>query len=888
MTKKICVIDGNSLMHRAYHAITFDMTSPDGKPTNAIFGFLNMFFKYIEELKPDVVLCAFDAGKATERMKLLESYKSSRKPMDEKLRCQFPIMEEILGSMAVPIIKVQGWEGDDVMGTLAKRSLEKGYVCYLVTGDKDMNQLVCDRVFTATTDRQSKNVIINDRKAVFEKFGVEPDQIIDYLALMGDSSDDIPGIPGIGEKSAREMLQKYGSIDGIYENLSDFKGKKLSNLIEYKEIGHLSQKLATINCNLDFECDISSIESLNYDDDILRATFDKYKLRSPLSRFYSVMSSFKKEDNSQAFDNNSKKCEFPNYLDEPRALKTVFDAIEQKEKVAFSFVRPTKAYERKFGSTNDVIGIATESFMTTINVQDASDVIVMALKSGDVVAYDVKEIIGIVYPHDTSREAKVSESDLMEANYFDLHCAANYCDSSTVFKKQEEFFSLFGNETYDAMDDIKKRAASFAYISLLKKIDFEEKIKLLSVGETNAFFDIDMKLVPALLIMERVGCKVDENVLGKLSDYCADHLASLTTQIYKIAGHEFSIDSNAQLSHVLFEELNLPPSKKTKTGFSTDVNVLKKLVASSPIAQYLISYRELTKLKSTYIDALPKIRSCDHLIHTTFNLAATATGRLSSSDPNLQNIPVRSEFGRRIREAFVPLDDESFFLSADYSQIELRLLAHLSGDENLIEAFLSGEDFHTQTASKIFKVEALNVTSQMRSKAKAVNFGIVYGQQAFSLSKDLGVSFSEAKDMIETYYESYPKVKEYLDNVVKNATQKGYAETIFGRRRTIPELSSTSKNTFEFGERTAKNHPMQGSAADIIKIAMIRLNKELLQNNLKSKIMIQVHDELDLSVKKDEIEDVTMLTKEIMENAIKLKVPLVVDVNVANNWADAH
>lgn len=882
--RKVCVIDGNALMHRAFHAISPSLKSSDGTPTNAVFGFFNMFFKFVSELKPDVTLCTFDHGKATHRLELYGDYKANRPKMDDNLRVQFPVVEEVLHAMDVPIVVEEGWEGDDVMGTISKMCGEKNMTCYLVTGDKDMNQLVAPNIFTVTTDRKAKNVIVRDEEGVKERFGVRPDQIIDYLAIVGDHADNIPGIEGIGEKGAAQLLEKYDTLDKIYENLSDFKGKRLENLINHKDEAYLSQKLATINTDLDLELDLATIQSFNVNESELSETFEQFELRAAQASFKKMMRVLNDDENTSLSD-ASKAC-IPSFVNFDEAYQKLREAIDQGERIGASLVLPTKAYLKKHAEATATVGFATREFVTFTSNSQAGDIVSDCLKKAELVAYDVKDIVEIAYPHDSSELACLNVGEMLNAKTFDVHVGSNMLDSSNVFKTQEDFFSQLGQE-YKVEDDISKRASDFAYLSIFArdkqagKLENDENLKKL-------FYEVEVPLTNVLSVIERNGCKLNDETLASLKAYCDEELRQLSDKIFELAGHDFKIESPAQLSIVLFQEMGIKPLKKNKSGYSTDAKVLKELSEEHEICEFVIKHRELSKLRSTYIEALPKIRLQDNLVHTKFNQAATATGRLSSSDPNLQNIPVRTELGRKIREAFVPLNENEVFMSADYSQIELRLLAHLSEDEHLINAFLSGRDFHTQTASRIFNVAESEVTSNMRSKAKAVNFGIIYGQQAFSLSKQLGVSFGEAKDIIDRYYYSYPKVRVFLDKTVADATRDGFAKTMFGRKRTIPELSSQNKQVQAFGQRTAMNHPMQGSAADIIKIAMIALTDEMVKRKLKSKVLIQVHDELDLSVCADEIDEVKLLVKEIMENTIKLKVPLTVDINVGANWSEAH
>lgn len=879
MTRKICAIDGNSLMHRAFHAINAPMTAPDGTPTNAIFGFLNMFFKYVSELTPDVTICAFDCGKATHRLEIYEKYKESRPSMDDRLRVQFPIIQELLGAMGVPVVQKEGWEGDDVLGTIARRASSLDFDCYLVTGDKDMNQLVNDKVFTVTSDK-NREVIIRDVSAIKEKFGVYPNQIIDYLAFVGDSSDDIPGIPSIGAKSAASMLEKYETMDGVYDNLSDFKGKKLENLIEYKDQGYLSRQLATINVNLDFDLDLNVVESFVYDEEILEETFLRYGLRSPLANFRSTLQRLKGEQTTS----ENITVSYP-----PRSsAEDIISTIDQDSMIGLSIVYPTKKYIRANEDAKEMAAISDGERTCVLDIAELRELLPTIIKCATLVGYDIKDFLNLVWPHNNDIACLISGDELKSVRLFDTHVASNMVDSHLTFKRQEEFFSLYDEDGFDVDDDVEERAGRFAYLNLVAKKKLEDSIVSQGQHVANLYELTEIPLVSVLAKIERNGVLLDCEKLEELGRHCDGELNRLTKQIFEEAGREFSIDSPMQLGSVMFEEMGIPPVKKNKSGYSTDSSVLSQLADEHAIARYVMSYRELAKLKSTYIDALPLIRETDGLVHTCFNQAATATGRLSSSDPNLQNIPVRTEFGKHIREAFLPLSLDHVFMSADYSQIELRLLAHLSGDENLIDAFCSGRDFHAQTASRIFNCDESEVTPQMRSSAKAINFGIVYGQQAFTLSRDLSISFAQAKGMIDRYYESYPKVKSFLDSTVEKATARGYAETLFGRRRSIPELQSPNRQLQGFGERTAKNHPMQGTAADIIKKAMIELDSELDVQGFSSKILLQVHDELDLSVPREEIDDVSALLKKVMENVVNLKVPLIVEVSFGDNWAMAH
>lgn len=882
MNRHICVIDGNSLMHRGYHAISFDARSNDGTPTNAVLGFLNMFFRYLDFIKPDYIACAFDVGKCTHRLDIFPEYKANRPHMDDDLRVQFPVIEEILQTLDIPILKVEGWEGDDILGTVSRMCDDNNIKCSIITGDKDANQLINDNVEIVTSDFRG-NIQVRDSEYVKAKFNLDVSQFIDYLALMGDSIDNIPGIKGVGDKRAVELLNKYGNLEGIYAHLDDFKGKWKENIETCEDMAYLSRELATINCDLDLDINISNGSSFDFNLEDAEGVFKHYSLYKSFDKLKATKAIL---DSEKSAGREFKSIVYPEIIDESYVFDRMSTDINAGKFVALSYVFPSKRQLKSNPYLTPVLGIAGEDWMS--DIKPDAEIIKYLVEDSVLIGYDVKEILEIAYPHDTNVETLIDEKTLIEGSYFDLHVIANSIDTSRVFSKQEEFYTEHSSEEFDTETDIFEKARKFAYINLNMMNDFSDDLSNISEDAFYVFNNIDMPLLGTLCLIERNGCNVDDSELNCVGDILKKKINILQNKIYEIAGEEFNIDSPQVLSKVLFEKLGINSSKKTKTGKSTSVEVLRELKDEHPICGYVIEYREYKKLVSTYIDALPKIKKSDGLIHTTFNLASTATGRLSSTEPNLQNIPVRSNIGRQIRESFHSLDDTSVFLSADYSQIELRLLAHLSGDEALIDAFKSGEDFHAQTAAKIFNVALSDVDSAMRSKAKAVNFGIVYGQSAFTLAKQIHVENSEAKEFIDNYYTHYSGVKRYLDDCIKSATDTGYATTMFGRKRSIPELFSDNARVVAAGQRIAKNMPMQGSAADIIKLAMISLQSKLVEEGLHSKIMIQVHDELDLSVPKDEIDTVSKLVKDVMENVTQLRVPLIVDVNYGQNWAEAH
>lgn len=874
MTKTIAVIDGNSLMHRAYHAIQTPMESLDGTPTNAVFGFLQMFCKFIETANPDAVICAFDKGKPTHRIAELPEYKAQRPHMDDELRVQFPVIEELLNALNVPVVAVPGWEGDDVLGTIAARDEKLGYKTLLITGDKDACQLASSLTSIVNTKKGISDVVILDPDGVMEKYGVTAEQFTDYLGLMGDSSDNIPGVPGIGPKSAMTMLQKYGNIEGVYEHIDEFKGKQKEKLEENKDLAFLSRDIATIVRDLDFEIDLEGASFPDFKIAEVESAFKKYSLMSPLKRVLNIVDAEPQADLDT--------LAAPKTLEGDKALKLIDSALKKNVRMGLAFIEDGE--ETIFGKSVKCAFSDGEEVALLEN-DSAKDALCKLLKAGLAATLDLKTAIQVVFPPDGSIEALIEVNDVSSEN-FDIGLAAYVLESTASAYSYEGLSAKYlGAELSESDDAIEKLA--IGALVCAKVVEHLEKALAEDESET-VYEDIDLPLVGVLAKMERIGVEIDVQRLAELGHDATDQLEDLASQIYEISGEEFNIDSPKQLGHILFEVLGIEPLKKTTRGYSTDASVMRELSKTHEIANMVLSYRELSKIKGTYIDTLPKMREGDGRLHTVFHETVTATGRLSSSNPNLQNIPVRSDFGRQIRECFIPLDSDEVFVSADYSQIELRLLAHLSGDENLIHAFNSGADFHAMTASRVYGVPLEDVTPQMRSHSKAVNFGIVYGQQAFGLSQTLDIPRAEAKDMIDRYFEAYPSVRKYLDDIVQSAKDSGYAETLFGRKRRIPELKSSNRNVYGVGERTAMNHPMQGTAADIIKLAMIEVQKHLEAKGYESKLLLQVHDELDLSVPKSELEEVSALVKDIMENVVDLSVPLTVEVSSGANWAEAH
>ena len=872
MPKTVAVIDGNSLMHRAYHAVPPTMTAPDGTPTNAAFGFLSMLLKFIEMEQPDALVCAFDKGRPKFRMEALEQYKAQRPPMDEELKAQFPVIENLLAAMNVPVVALPGWEGDDILGTVAARDEELGYRTLLVTGDKDAYQLASDLTKIVTTKRGITDVVIYGPEEVEERYGVTPDQFTDFLGLKGDKADNIPGVPGIGDKKAASMLQAYGNLEGIYANLDKFKGKQLENLTNYKDDAFLSRQVATIVRDADFELDLESISFPNFNVEQVTEAFTDVRMMAHLAKILKLQGS-----EAASIDLGS----WDNFIEGDEAKAAI-------ELPAEGYVPVAWALDPQASLFGDGLTLAVNLGDSTalFHNEEAKEALAFLVREREIATADAKSLLQVVFPADTAQDSLVSRGEMLDAHMFDVALAAYVADSNngaaTLNALMERYAGAVLPDEKDPQKQVALQAAAIGALvgPLAQELEKE--------GARKVYDDIDLPLVGVLACMERTGAALDVDHLKALNESTGAEVDRLRAAIYASAGHEFNVDSPKQLSEVLFDELGLTPKKKTRSGYSTNASVLKELTEEHELPGLMLDYREYAKIKSTYIDALPRMRAEDGRVHTSFNEMVTTTGRLSSSDPNLQNIPVRTDFGRQIRTCFVPLGEGEVFVSADYSQIELRLLAHLSGDEHLIASFNSGEDFHASTASRVFGVPMDDVTPQMRSRAKAVNFGIVYGQQAYGLSQSLHIPFYEAKEMIDRYFEVHPGVRTYLDDVVVQAHKDGYAVTLFGRRRYIPELKAKNAAQRGFGERTAMNHPMQGTAADIIKLAMRQVQDELVARDLGTRLMLQVHDELDLSVPESEVEEVSDLLTSVMESVVELSVPLLVDVSAGANWAEAH
>lgn len=910
--RTFAVIDGNSLMHRAFHAVPPTMNAPDGRPTNAIFGFLNMFIKMIDAFNPDGVVVAFDKGKPRVRMEMLPQYKAQRPPMDPDLHAQFPMIKELLTALNVPILQSEGWEGDDILGTMARLGEEAGCDMLLVTGDRDMYQLVTEHVNVVSTRKGLSDVAIMTPESVDDLYhGITPALVPDFYGLKGDTSDNIPGVPGIGPKKASALIAQYGSLDEVIAHADEVKGKMGENLRAHIDDALLSRKVATIRTDAPVELDFDETSFPAFSADEVSAALGTLGITAMQNRFLALVGG---EGGATAA---SSVVEIPAMVraaaGDADALGAVAAevsrAIDAGEWVA-AVVDDDKEEGALFGLTR-TLWLATSKGLFALEEGDScaaaevegfnfvhgviAGVLARLFMEGRVASPDMKALLHELSPVDSSEPELMDPLATDSTRIFDTVVAAYLLDSD-----RSEFDEAYLADTYLQMalpaargaegagEDAPAPAARTAALTLALVAPLRECMA--RENAANVFDGIEMPLVPVLAKMERAGMLVDPDRLHSLSEGLATQITEVERSIRDLAGDEtFNIGSPMQLSHVLFDVMGLPTKglKKTKRGYySTNAKVLSDLARDHEIVRLILDWREKSKIKSTYLDTLGPLRRGDGRVHTTYNQTITATGRLSSSDPNLQNIPTRSELGRTVKTAF-SAGEGSVFLAVDYSQIELRLLAHLSGDEHLVRAFNEGEDFHAETAARVFGVPVSEVTPDLRSRAKAVNFGIVYGQQAYGLSQSLHISMAEARDMIDRYYEAYPGVRTFLDNVVARAKQTGYAETMYGRRRHIPELKAKNPQLRGFGERTAMNHPMQGTAADIIKIAMARVSRRLEEEGFAAHMILQVHDELDFECPIDEVERLTTMVRDVMEHVVDLRVPLIAEASTGITWADA-
>ncbi len=883
--KKLVLIDGHSILNRAFYGVP-ELTNSEGLHTNAVYGFLNIMFKILDEEKPDYLTVAFDLSAPTFRHKMYGGYKGTRKPMPHELVEQVPLIKEALTDMNVCVVTKEGYEADDILGTLAKRAEAEGMIVSVVSGDRDLLQLATDNIKIRIPKTKKGTTEIEDYNTaqVVETYGVTPVEFIDMKALMGDASDNIPGVPGIGEKTAGAIISKYHSIENAYEHVEELTPNKAkNNLKEYYEQAQLSKTLATININTPLEY---SFENAGLSD---MFTKDAYQLFKRLE-FKSILPRFEK--NVESYNDDELEKSFKIIEDLSDAEK-VFTALGMADSVGI-FMVPDKnnglfavALSRT-GDSDDgrTVYIPVGGFMTAEYLSDRTAELVHVLhENGKKACFiNLKEQLDFL---------PIAESDgaedaaLMAYLLNPLKDTYQYDDIARDFLGMlvKSRADIMGKALYEESDKTYICACYNAYTAARAYKVLEQRLE--DEDMAGLYENIEKPLVYALKEMESNGILVDKDGLIAYGDMLKEKIAVVEKEVYELAGTQFNINSPKQLGEVLFGQMGLPGGKKTKTGYSTSADVLEKLAPEHPVVGKVLEYRQLTKLNSTYADGLLQYIGEDGRIHGKFNQTITATGRISSTEPNLQNIPIRMELGSRIRQVFIPKPG-FVFLDSDYSQIELRILAHMSEDENLIAAYNSDEDIHRITASQVFNTPLNEVTKTQRSNAKAVNFGIVYGISSFGLSQDLSISKKEAAKYIEKYFETYPKVHEFLNGLVSSAKEKGYSVTMFKRRRPIPELSSSNFMQRSFGERVAMNAPIQGTAADIIKLAMIGVYHKLKELGLKSKLILQVHDELLIETAKDEVDIVKSILDEQMKNAARLSVALVVDTNEGSNWLEAH
>ncbi|WP_294158025.1 DNA polymerase I [uncultured Selenomonas sp.] len=847
--KRFVILDGSSLFFRAFFAIP-PLTAPTGEYTNAIFGFATMFLKLVEELQPDELVIAFDKSRHTFRTELYPDYKGTRSKTPDELKSQIPLLEEFAGALGVTFLEKDNYEADDIIGTLATQAAAAGYEAMVVTGDRDALQLVRPNLRVLMTKKGITDLKSYDEATFTEEYQMPPIKLIDLKGLMGDTSDNIPGVPGVGPKTATKLLLAYGSLESVLNHVDEVKGKKLKeNLTTFADQARLSKTLATIDCNVPGLAAPGAYE-VHPDEKKFIAFCQRYNLNAVLARGKKLFA---------------------------KSATSVVEEKKEEEKAGDALVlaadNESVAGNAKNVSTSEKTTAAAKK--KTAKPADSADV--PDLSSVDVITQDVH----IVFDWKACLHAGVTFDDGKRVDDLQLMAYLLHPEA-TEYTLPSLLAEFFPNEIQP--EAFTKADIEHAFTKLLPPM----RARLDELGLTKLYEDIELPLAPVLYRMENTGVYVNRDHLREKAEVIGDKIKGLEDDIYTLAGHEFKINSPKQLATVLFDEIGLKPIKKTKTGYSTNAEVLEQLRYEHPIIECILSYRLWTKLKSTYLDGIAGlINEETGRVHTSFNQTVTATGRLSSSDPNLQNIPVRTEQGKEIRALFEPGPGYDAMLSADYSQIELRLLAHMSGDPSFIEAFREGQDIHARTAAEVFHVPLADVTPEERRKAKAVNFGIVYGISDFGLSRDLHITRKEAAGYIDEYFTRYPGVKSFMDKVVAEAHTTGAVTTMYGRRRELPAIHSKNFNQRSLAERMAMNTPIQGTAADIIKIAMIRADQMLREANVKSRILLQVHDELVLEVVNEEIPKVTAILKEAMEHAAELSVPLVIDVNVGKNWAEA-
>ena len=870
MSSKIVLIDGHSILNRAFYGVP-DLTNSEGLHTNAIYGFLNIMFKILEEEKPEYLTVAFDVHAPTFRHEMYPEYKGTRKPMLDELCQQVPVIKEVLRAMGIKIVEQAGLEADDLLGTISKRCENQGMDVAIISGDRDLLQLATEKIKIRIPKTKQGKTEVEDYYAsdVKTRYEVTPKEFIDLKALMGDSSDNIPGVPSIGEKTATKIIVEYGSIENAYDHVSELKPPRAAKALEeHYDLAQMSKALATINVDADIVYDMEEARLGNLYTEEAYVYFQRLQFKNLLSRFDVAGPANKIEDNFKIISNK-------------KEAETIFAKARKQQVVGISFYKDIQNVLPLFALDAGLTGVGI-AFGT-------EDIYVITTDHGITEGYLLQEITELSKYIRTLSLFHVKDALKYIENVKQEACFDAIIASYLLNPLKNDYeFSDVAREQLDILIDDKKENVQLAlyeaYTAFASQRLLLEKLKEAQMDEL--FFDIEMPLVFTLYQMEKNGVKVEAPALKVYGEQLGTRIVELEKEIYELAGEEFNINSPKQLGVILFEKMELPHGKKTKTGYSTSADVLEKLAPDYPIVSQILEYRQLTKLKSTYADGLANYIQMDGRIHGKFNQTITATGRISSTEPNLQNIPIRMELGRLIRKVFVP-EDGYIFVDADYSQIELRILAHCSGDEQLITAYKEARDIHRMTASQVFHIPFDEVTDLQRRNAKAVNFGIVYGISSFGLSQDLSITKKEAAQYIDNYFNTYPGIKKFLDDAVESGKEKGYVTTLFGRRRPIPELSSGNFMQRSFGERVAMNSPIQGTAADIMKIAMINVQKRLSDANMKSRLVLQVHDELLIEAHESEVEQVKEILAYEMEHAAQLSVPLDVDMHTGENWYEA-
>ncbi len=904
-SNRLLIIDGNSIMNRAFYGIMSSkmLTTPEGMYTNAIYGFLAILFKELEDLKPEYIAVAFDLKAPTHRHKMFEGYKATRHGMPEELAEQMPVIKEILRDMNITIIEKEGFEADDILGTMSKNAEDAGINTTILSGDRDTFQLASDRITIRIPRTKAGKTEEDDydKEKIKETYGVEPKQLIQVKGLMGDTSDNIPGVPGVGEKTALKLIQEYGSINKLYEALesgnSTVKGALKEKLTNNKELAYMSETLGRILLDAPLDITIDELKIQPWDNEKVTKKFKELRFNRFLYRF---------KLNELSKPQSKKIDELFNIreINQENEIAEIIKSIKEKKEIIYHLelekinenriidkkIKSISIYNNESNEATYIYNIEEKKFIENFKtIFEDENIKKIGYDLG--IDYVILKELGIE-PQNIFFDAKIAEYDLnptskgtlqeISIKYLDIDIN-EYLEAKTGKKDEEnKQINLFDTVKEKTEDKNKYEETIIVYVIgklleiMIKKLEETESLSL--------FTEIEMPLVPILGSMQYEGMYVDKGALKDFGEELKQQISTLTDEIYELAGEEFNINSHQQLGNILFEKLNLPSKKKTKSGYSTDVDVLEKIRNEHPIVEKVLEYRTLTKLNSTYVEGLLQyINPITEKIHSYFHQTITATGRISSTEPNLQNIPTRAELGKNIRKAFKPKDG-NIYIDADYSQIELRVLAHISQDENMLAAFKNGEDIHKQAASKVLNIPIEEVTKEQRSSAKAVNFGIVYGISDFGLANQLGVSNKQAKEYITQYLEKYSGIKHFMDDIVESAKNKGYVETLFHRRRYVPELKSNNYMVRQFGSRVAMNTPIQGTAADIMKLAMKNVYKELKKSKLDAKLILQIHDELLIEVKMEDKEKAKEILKKSMVEAAKLSIPLEVEVSEGTNW----